>query len=115
MKLALKRIWISAAGLAGLLAPALTEANTVKVEMTAVETEVIIDGQGQKYAAWTFNNQFPGPVIRVRAGDQVDGKGVQRNRARIEHAPRDHTVRSDRLTPWTQSDRNNYVEAAPSL
>ena len=47
------------------------EAKKVKVELTAVETEVVIDGKGTTYKAWTFNGQFPGPVVRVTEGDQV--------------------------------------------
>ena len=46
-------------------------AKTVKVELTAIETEVEIDGKGTKYKAWTFNGQFPGPVVRVTEGDEV--------------------------------------------
>ncbi len=63
---------VGLAALGGSLGPAHVEAKTVKVEMTAVETEVVVDGEGTKYSAWTFNNQFPGPVIRVTQGDQVD-------------------------------------------
>jgi nitrite reductase (NO-forming) len=48
------------------------EAKTVKVEMTAVETQVNVEGEGAPYSAWAFNNQFPGPVIRVQEGDTVD-------------------------------------------
>ncbi|MDT7043210.1 multicopper oxidase domain-containing protein [Candidatus Nitronereus thalassa] len=51
------------------ISPAL--AKTVKVELTAIETEVEIDGKGTKYKAWTFNGQFPGPVVRVTEGDEV--------------------------------------------
>jgi nitrite reductase (NO-forming) len=47
------------------------EAKKVKVELTAIETEVVIDGKGTRYKAWTFNGQFPGPVVRVTEGDQV--------------------------------------------
>ncbi len=46
-------------------------AKTVMVEFTAIETEVVIDGEGHKYKAWTFNGQFPGPVVRVTEGDTV--------------------------------------------
>src|SRR2546426_6545433 len=46
-------------------------ARTVNVEFTAIETEVVIDGEGHKYKAWTFNGQFPGPVVRVTEGDTV--------------------------------------------
>lgn len=51
--------------------PSLLLAKTVNVELTAIETEVVIDGKGTTYKAWTFNGQFPGPVVRVTEGDQV--------------------------------------------
>jgi nitrite reductase (NO-forming) len=47
------------------------QAKTVTVKLTAIETEVEIDGKGTKYKAWTFNGQFPGPVVRVTEGDDV--------------------------------------------
>ena len=46
-------------------------AKTHEVSMTAVETDVVIEGSGEKYAAWTFNGQMPGPVVRVTEGDTV--------------------------------------------
>ncbi len=46
-------------------------AKTHDVQMTAVETDVVIDGGGEKYAAWTFNGQVPGPVVRVTEGDTI--------------------------------------------
>ena len=46
-------------------------AETREVAMTAVETDVVIDGGGERYKAWTFNGQFPGPVVRVTEGDTV--------------------------------------------
>ena len=48
------------------------DARTVKVEFTAVETEVVIDNEGTKYKAWTFNGQFPGPVVRATEGDTIE-------------------------------------------
>ena len=58
-------------------------AKTVHVELTAVETEVVIDGKGTTYAAWTFNAQFPGPVVRVTEATRVPvGVNVLRNDAR---------------------------------
>lgn len=42
-----------------------------EVEMTAIETDIVIDGSGEKYAAWTFNGTVPGPVVRVTEGDTV--------------------------------------------
>ncbi|OLB56606.1 MAG: nitrite reductase [Nitrospirae bacterium 13_2_20CM_2_62_8] len=46
-------------------------AKTHEVEMTAVEKEVVVDGGGMRYKAWTFNGQFPAPVVRVTEGDPV--------------------------------------------
>ena len=46
-------------------------AKVVEVAMTAVETKLVIDGEGHTTDAWTFNGQFPGPVIRVQEGDEV--------------------------------------------
>ena len=46
-------------------------AKTHEVSMTAVESDVVIDGSGEKYAAWTFNGQMPGPVVRVTEGDTI--------------------------------------------
>ncbi len=48
------------------------QAKTHDVHMTAVETDIVIDGGGEKYAAWTFNGQFPGPVVRVTEGDTIN-------------------------------------------
>src|SRR2546428_1636203 len=62
--------WALAVGVAGVVcSPAW--AKTVKVEFTAIETEVVIDGQDTKYKAWTFNGQYPGPVVRVLEGDTI--------------------------------------------
>jgi len=42
------------------------------VTFTATESEIVIDGNGTKYKAWTFNGQMPGPVVRVTEGDTVN-------------------------------------------
>ncbi|MDE3050354.1 MAG: multicopper oxidase domain-containing protein, partial [Nitrospirota bacterium] len=47
-------------------------AKTHDVAMTAVETDVVIEGNGEKYAAWTFNGTVPGPVVRVTEGDTIN-------------------------------------------
>ena len=61
-------------------------AKVVEVSMTAVETKLVIDGEGHTYDAWTFNGQFPGPVIRVQEGD--DGSVLEENHPDVvEHRP----------------------------
>lgn len=47
-------------------------AKTVAVTMTAMENEVVINNNGDKYPAWTFDGAIPGKVVRVTVGDTVD-------------------------------------------
>lgn len=54
-----------------LLATSSVLAKTHDIAMTAIEKEVIIDGEGTTYKAWSFNAQFRGPVVRVTEGDTV--------------------------------------------
>lgn len=46
---------ILAGSVAMLAMAAISDAKTIKVDMTAVEAEVVIDGEGTTYQAWTFN------------------------------------------------------------
>jgi nitrite reductase (NO-forming) len=43
----------------------------VNVEMTAQITDIEI-AKGEKYKAWTFNGEAPGPVVVVNQGDTID-------------------------------------------
>jgi nitrite reductase (NO-forming) len=52
------------------IAPA--HGKTVKVDFTAMEVEIPIDNKGTLYKAWTFNGQFPGPVVRATEGDTIE-------------------------------------------
>ena len=47
-------------------------AQTHDVTMTATESEIVVQGTGETYKAWTFNGQMPGPVVRVTEGDTVN-------------------------------------------
>ena len=67
----LKTRLLGASVLGILLATSSVMAKTHEVAMTAVEKEVVIDGEGTTYKAWTFNGQMPGPVIRVTEGDTI--------------------------------------------
>jgi nitrite reductase (NO-forming) len=55
--------------IAGVTSP--VDAKTHEVKMTAVEKNVVVEGGGETYAAWTFNGQMPGPVLRVAEGDTI--------------------------------------------
>ena len=82
-----------------------TEAKTVKVELTAMETEVVIDGKGTKYNGWTYNGQIPGPLVRVTEGDTVHFtlKNLETNSR--PHSIDFHAAETDFLT--------NYQEINP--
>ncbi|HKN87597.1 MAG TPA: multicopper oxidase domain-containing protein, partial [Nitrospiraceae bacterium] len=54
-----------------LLAASPVMAKTHEVAMTAMEKEIVIDGEGNTYKAWTFNGQVPGPAVRVTEGDTI--------------------------------------------
>ena len=47
-------------------------ADTVQVNLEAIETDLVIDNQGTKQAMWTYSGTVPGPVVRVKQGDTVD-------------------------------------------
>jgi nitrite reductase (NO-forming) len=61
---------LTIAGLMGL--PSEASAKTHDVKMTALEVEIVTEGTGKKYKAWTFNGQMPGPAVRVTEGDTVN-------------------------------------------
>ncbi|MEC2344759.1 multicopper oxidase domain-containing protein [Paenibacillus barengoltzii] len=47
------------------------EGHTVRIEMTAQQADIEIS-EGVTYPAWTFNGTAPGPVLRVKQGDQLE-------------------------------------------
>jgi len=66
-------IWLSAimSMIAGINAP-VAVAKTVKVTLTAMESDVVVDNRGTKYAAWTYDGLIPGKLIRATVGDDID-------------------------------------------
>ena len=98
-------------GMAAMLLWALPEsgppgwAATHDIKMTAVETSVVIDGNGERYAAWTFNGQMPGPVVRVREGDTVNFTLENPSSNTFPHAMDFHAAEIDFL--------NNYRAINP--
>ncbi|MCB9929678.1 MAG: multicopper oxidase domain-containing protein [Alphaproteobacteria bacterium] len=61
---------LSAVALMGLASAA--SAETVKVAMTVMEKDVVIDNKGTTQRMWTYGGTIPGPVVRVKQGDTVD-------------------------------------------
>lgn len=63
---------VAAAVLGISMAAAPVFAATVKVTMEVKEHDIVIDNKGTKYAAWTFGDHTPGPVVRVKEGDTIE-------------------------------------------
>ena len=93
---------ILAGSVAMLAMAAISDAKTIKVDMTAVEAEVVIDGEGTTYQAWTFNNQYPGPVIRVQQGDRVDFSFTNTHTSSRPHSMDFHAAQTDFLTHYRE-------------
>jgi nitrite reductase (NO-forming) len=80
-----------------LLTSSFASAKTHHIEMTAAETSAIVDGSGKTYKAWTFNGQFPGPVVRVTEGDTIDFTLINPKTNTYPHAMDFHAAEIDML------------------
>jgi nitrite reductase (NO-forming) len=78
--------------------------------MTAIETEVVIDGSGSTYAAWTFNGQFPGPVVRVTEGDTIHFKLTNPSSNKHPHAMDFHAAEIDFLKNYRAINPGETIE-----
>jgi nitrite reductase (NO-forming) len=81
-------------------------AKTVEVTLTAQEVDVSVNGKvlgGQEtMAAWTFNGQIPGPVVRVDEGDIVDFTLVNPAENKNSHAMDFHAAQVNVLDEFAQ-------------
>jgi len=77
-------------------------AKTVKVTMTAMETDVVIDNKGTKYPAWTFGGTMPGPVVRVTEGDIVDFTLINPAKNKNSHSMDFHAAVVDVLNEFAE-------------
>jgi nitrite reductase (NO-forming) len=76
------------------------QAKTVKVELTAKEVTVPLDNKGATVAAWTYNGQVPGPVIRATEGDTIEFTLKNDAANKKSHSIDMHSARSDVLTDF---------------
>ncbi|BCA55054.1 putative Copper-containing nitrite reductase [Nitrospira sp. KM1] len=81
------------AAAAGLFVADVGRAEVVTVQLRATVTKVEVAKDDQR-EAWTFNESFPGPVIRVKEGDIVDF--TLKNEADRVHSIDFHAAK----TPW---------------
>ena len=76
------------------------QAKTVKVELTAKEVTVPIDNEGHTMAAWTYNGQVPGPLIRATEGDTIEFTLKNDATNKKSHSIDMHSARADVLTEF---------------
>lgn len=47
-------------------------AETIKLDITVKEKDVVIDNSGTTHPMWTYNGEIPGPLVRVKEGDVIE-------------------------------------------
>ncbi len=72
-------------------------AETIKVDMTVKEIDVVVDNAGTKQAMWTYNGTIPGPLVRVKQGDVVDFTLLNHADNEQSHSMDFHAARADVL------------------
>ncbi len=100
----------AAIALAGILGQTPSaSAKTHDVKMTAMETEIVTEGTGEKYKAWTFNGQMPGPVVRVTEGDTVNFTLENPKTNFFEHSMDFHAAEIDFLKNYRAIKPGNTI------
>lgn len=77
-------------------------AKTVRVTMTAMESDVVIDNKGTKYAGWTFDGAIPGKVVRVQEGDVIDFTLINPKKNKNSHSMDFHAAEVDVLKEFAE-------------
>jgi len=85
--------------IAGIYAP-VAIAKTVKVTLTAMESDVVIDNTGTKYAAWTYDGMMPGKVVRATVGDEIDITLINPKTNKKSHSIDFHAAEVDMLNEF---------------
>ncbi|MFQ5345959.1 MAG: multicopper oxidase domain-containing protein [Mariprofundus sp.] len=75
-------------------------AKTVKVTLTAMESDVVIDNKGTKYAAWTYDGMIPGKVVRATVGDEIDITLINPKTNKKSHSIDFHAAEVDMLNEF---------------
>lgn len=73
---------------------------TVEVTLRALETEVVIDHKGTRYAAWTYDGRVPGRVIRLTLGDTLDITLINDKSNKHSHSIDLHAAQVDMLNEF---------------
>ena len=83
----------------GLYVP-VANAKVVKVTLTAMESDVVIDNRGTKYPAWTYDGMIPGKLVRATVGDQIDVTLINPKTNKKSHSIDFHAAEVDMLNEF---------------
>jgi nitrite reductase (NO-forming) len=111
----MKSLLLAAASLVGLAAFTPTRAADVAITLTAKEIERSIDNKGTKYAAWTFEGQVPGPLVRVKEGDRVNFTLINDAKNKNSHSMDFHAAQVDVVNDFEAvkpGSKKNFVFTA---
>ncbi len=75
-------------------------AKTVKVTLTAMESDVVVDHRGTKYAAWTYDGMMPGKLVRATVGDEIDITLINPKTNKKSHSIDFHAAEVDMLNEF---------------
>lgn len=92
----------AAFALSALIGVPQASAKVVKVTMTAMENDVVIDNKGTKYAAWTFDGAIPGKVVRVTEGDTIEFTLINPKKNKESHSMDFHAAEVDVLKEFAE-------------
>lgn len=80
--------------------PTLSVAETIDVEMTVKELKLEVDNKGTTQSMWTFGGTIPGPLVRVKQGDEVNFTLINDKGNKQSHSMDFHAARVDVLNEF---------------
>lgn len=83
------------------LAPTASFAEIVKIRMSVIEKELVIDNKGTTQKMWTYGGTIPGPVVRVKEGDTVEFTLINEKGNKNSHSMDFHAARVDVLDEFS--------------
>lgn len=75
---------------------------TIEVNMTVKETDVVVDNKGTTQRMWTYDGTVPGPLVRVREGDTVEFSLTNHSDNEQSHSMDFHAARVDVLDEFAE-------------
>jgi nitrite reductase (NO-forming) len=86
----------------GAAAAGLANAETVEVNMTVKEIDLVVDNNGTRQKMWTYDGTVPGPLVRVKQGDVVKFTLKNHESNEQSHSMDFHAARADVLDEFAE-------------